>query len=281
MKVISEIKSFGGIQGVYTIVSGETKSEMRFAVYIPPLFNHIVKFPVLFWLSGLTCSEENFITKSGFQRIASELGVAVIAPDTSPRGLNLPGDSDSYDFGLGAGFYLDAKMSPWDVNYRMYSHITKELPYIVEKNFPVDINRAGIFGHSMGGHGALTIALKNQHLFKSVSAFSPIASLINCPWGQKALRNYIGPDESQWRLHDAVALIQDLGWSGPEILIDQGGKDQFLSEQLKPYMFRNACGEKKIPLRFRLQNEYDHSYYFIATFIEDHIRFHADNLKVG
>lgn len=281
MKVISEIKSFSGIQGVYTINSEETKSEMRFAVYTPPLLNSEVKTPILFWLSGLTCSEENFITKSGFQRIASELGVSVVAPDTSPRGLGLPHESDSYDFGVGAGFYLDAKSSPWDTNYRMYSHITNELYQVIQKNFPVDVKRAGIFGHSMGGHGALTIALKNPTLFKSVSAFSPISSLINSPWGRKALGNYIGSDEGQWREYDAVALIEDIGWSGAEILIDQGSDDQFISDQLMPHLFRNACNKQEIPLRFRLHNGYDHSYYFIATFIEDHIRFHVNNLRLG
>jgi S-formylglutathione hydrolase len=233
------------------------------------------RLPLLYWLSGLTCTEENFVIKAGAQRVASELGIALVVPDTSPRGLNLPGDADSYDFGVGAGFYVDATQAPWSKGYRMYSYVARELPAAVAATFPVDPSRAGIFGHSMGGHGALTIALKNPGAYKSVSAFAPISSPMRCPWGEKALAGYLGPDRARWREYDATTLIEDRGWKGPPILVDQGSSDQFLDTQLKPELLRAACAERKVPLELRMQEGYDHSYFFIASFVDDHLRFHA------
>ena len=204
--------------------------------------------------------------------------VARVVPDTSPRDLNIPGEGASYDFGLGAGFYVDATESPWSRGYRMYSYVARELVDVVAGGFPVDPSRAGIFGHSMGGHGALTIALKNPRSYKSVSAFAPICSPMRCPWGEKALAGYIGGDRARWREYDATALIEDRGWNGPPFLVDQGTKDQFLDVQLKPDLLSAACSERNIPLELRMQEGYDHSYFFIASFIEDHIRFHARHL---
>jgi len=250
---------------------------MRFGVYLPPAAQE-GPVPVLFWLSGLTCTEDNFIVKAGAQRVAAELGVAIVAPDTSPRGLNYPGDSESYDFGVGAGFYVDATQAPWANGYRMYSYITKELFQLVAKGFAVDPSRAGIFGHSMGGHGALTIGLKNPDLFKTISAFSPIVSPTRCPWGEKALSGYLGDDRDTWADYDATLLVKRYGWSGPALLIDQGTDDQFLETQLKPELFVAACADAKVPLDLRMQQGYDHSYFFISTFIEDHLRHHAAHL---
>jgi S-formylglutathione hydrolase len=247
---------------------------MRFGVYLPP---HAQRgpVPVLYWLSGLTCTEENFITKAGAQRVAAELGLAIIAPDTSPRGLNVAGEAESYDLGLGAGFYVDATVAPWSQGYRMYSYVQAELPQVVGAEFPVDPSRSGIFGHSMGGHGALTLALKNPQQYRSVSAFAPIASPMRCPWGSKALSAYLGSDQGQWREYDATALIAERGWAGPPILVDQGTQDQFLESQLMPELLVQACERKGVRLDLRRQEGYDHSYYFIASFIEDHLRFHA------
>ena len=250
---------------------------MRFGVFLPPQAD-AGRVPVLYWLSGLTCTEENFIVKAGAQRVAAELGLAIVVPDTSPRGLGIAGESDSYDFGLGAGFYVDATEAPWSNGYRMYSYVAKELPGVVAESFPVESARCGIFGHSMGGHGALTIALKNPSRYKSVSAFAPIASPMRCPWGQKALTGYLGADPTRWREYDATALIEDRGWSGPPILVDQGTNDQFIESQLKPELLREACERRGIALDLRLREGYDHSYFFIATFIEDHLRFHAAHL---
>jgi S-formylglutathione hydrolase len=234
--------------------------------------------PVLYWLSGLTCTEENFIVKAGAQRVAAELGLAIVVPDTSPRGLNIPGEGDSYDFGLGAGFYVDAVRPPWSGGYRMYSYVAKELPQLVESSFPVDAARTGIFGHSMGGHGALTIALKNPGYYKSVSAFAPICSPSRCPWGEKALTGYLGSDRALWADYDTTALIQSRGWKRPAPLVDQGTNDQFLESQLKPELLREACRRAGVSLDLRLQEGYDHSYFFIASFVEDHLRYHARNL---
>jgi S-formylglutathione hydrolase len=250
---------------------------MRFGVFLPPQAAS-GRVPVLYWLSGLTCTEENFIVKAGAQRVAAALGLAIVVPDTSPRGLGIPGEGDSYDFGLGAGFYVDATEAPWSRGYRMYSYITQELPADVAATFPVDPDRVGIFGHSMGGHGALTIALKNPRHYKSVSAFAPIASPIRCPWGQKALSGYLGADRARWREYDTTALIEDRGWTGPPIMVDQGTKDQFLESQLKPELLQDACQRSGVPLDLHLREGYDHSYFFIASFIEDHLRFHARNL---
>ena len=277
LTTLSQNRCFGGVQGTYSHESTETRCTMRFGVYLPPQAQSR-RVPILYWLSGLTCTEENFIVKAGAQRIASELGVALVVPDTSPRGLNIPGDAASYDFGLGAGFYVDATEAPWAQGYRMYSYVARELPEVVAAGFPVDTSRAGIFGHSMGGHGALTIALKNPQSYKSVSAFAPICSPMRCPWGEKALAGYLGNDRARWREYDATALIEDRGWSGPPILVDQGTKDQFLDVQLKPDLLRSTCSERNVPLELRMQDGYDHSYFFISSFIEDHIRFHARHL---
>lgn len=265
------------MQGVYSHESQETGCRMRFAVFLPPQAK-IRPVPVLYWLSGLTCTEENFIAKAGAQRVAAELGLAIVATDTSPRGLNLPGDTDSYDFGVGAGFYVDATEAPWSRGYRMYSYITQELFGVVASSFPVDRARVGIFGHSMGGNGALTIAIRNPTCYKTVSAFAPISCPSRSPWGEKALTGYLGADQRTWRAYDATSLIEDLGWTGPAILVDQGTDDQFLDTQLKPALFKQACDRAGVALDLRMQDGYDHSYYFIASFIEDHLRFHATNL---
>ncbi|HEX4330900.1 MAG TPA: S-formylglutathione hydrolase [Usitatibacter sp.] len=272
-------KCFGGTQAVHSHASSELGCAMRFGVFLPPQAASS-RVPALYWLSGLTCTEENFIVKAGAQRVASELGIALIVPDTSPRGLGIPGEAESYDLGLGAGFYVDATEPPWSRGYRMYSYVTRELPALVAANFPVDAQRVGIFGHSMGGHGALTIALKNPRDYRSVSAFAPIASPMRCPWGEKALTCYLGPDRDTWREYDATALIEDRGWAGPPILVDQGTGDQFLELQLKPQLLRDACQAARVPLELRMQEGYDHSYFFIATFIADHLRFHARNLSI-
>ena len=235
----------------------------------------MARVPLLYWLSGLTCTEENFIVKACAQRVAAELGLAIVVPDTSPRGLNLPGDAESYDFGIGAGFYVDATEAPWSAGYRMYSYVVTELPEVVAANFSIDASRAGILGHSMGGHGALTIALKNPDSYRSASAFAPICSPMRCPWGEKALAGYLGSDRTQWRKYDATALLEERGWGGPPLLVDQGTKDPFLDSQLKPELLRQACVARDVPLELRMQEGYDHSYFFIATFIEDHLRYHA------
>ena len=271
---LSQNRCFGGVQGTYAHESTETGCTMRFGVFLPPQAQE-GRVPSLYWLSGLTCTEENFIVKAGAQRVAAELGLAIVVPDTSPRGLNLPGEAESYDFGLGAGFYVDATEEPWVRGYRMYSYVTRELPKTVAASFSVDPSRAGIFGHSMGGHGALTIALKNPHAYRSVSAFAPICSPMRCPWGEKALAGYLGGDRTRWRDYDTTALLEDRGWSGPPLLVDQGTKDPFLDDQLKPGLLKETCVQRNIPLELRMQEGYDHSYFFIASFIEDHLRFHA------
>ncbi|MBC7416092.1 MAG: S-formylglutathione hydrolase [Herminiimonas sp.] len=277
LTTISRNKCFGGIQSVYRHDSTETGCPMRFGVYLPPAAEQ-GPVPVLFWLSGLTCTEENFIVKAGAQRIAAELGVAIVTPDTSPRGLNLPGDADSYDFGVGAGFYVDATEVPWSTSYRMYAYLVQELFQIVTTELPLDAARAGIFGHSMGGHGALTIGLKHPDKFRTISAFAPIVSSTRCPWGEKALTGYLGADRSTWADYDATLLVAKLGWKGPSILIDQGGDDTFLASQLRPELLVAACAEAGVALNLRMQPGYDHSYFFIATFIEAHLRHHAAHL---
>ena len=250
---------------------------MRFGMFLPPQAE-VRTVPLLYWLSGLTCTEENFIVKAGAQRVAAELGLAIVVPDTSPRGLKIPGEAESYDFGLGAGFYVDATQAPWSRGYRMYSYVASELPRLVEAEFAVDPARAGIFGHSMGGHGALSVALKNPQRYKSVSAFAPISSPMRCPWGEKALAGYLGADRAAWREYDSTALIEERGWRGPALLVDQGTSDQFLESQLKPQLLEEACKRAGVALDLRLREGYDHSYFFIATFIEEHLRFHARNL---
>ncbi len=277
LDVISQNRSFGGTQTVYRHQSSETGTPMRFAAYVPPQAEH-GKLPVFWFLSGLTCTEENFTVKAGAQRVAAELGLILVAPDTSPRGEGVPGDpAGSYDFGLGAGFYVDATAAPYATNYRMRSYIETELPALVGANLPADMDRQSISGHSMGGHGAITIALRNPGRFRAVSAFAPIASPINCPWGQKALSGYLGSDQSAWRAYDTTALIED-GHRIPALLVDQGAADNFIVNQLKPELLEAACARAGIKLELRRQEGYDHSYYFIASFIEDHLRYHAKAL---
>nr|WP_043873773.1 S-formylglutathione hydrolase [Legionella massiliensis] len=273
LELIEEHSCFAGKQFVYAHQSSLTKSRMRFALFLPPQAEK-QKVPVLYWLSGLTSNEQNFITKAGAQRVAAELGLAILCPDTSPRDIELPGDRDSYDFGIGAGFYLDAMRQPWSDYYQMASYVTEELTQLVLQKFPLDGQRMGIFGHSMGGHGALTLALKNPEIFKSLSTFSPICSLMHSPWGQKSLSGYLGEDKALWKNYDACELVLQRGWSHSTILIDQGSADPFLNEQLKPDLFKAACEQAGVDLKLRLHEGYDHSYYFIASFIEEHLRFH-------
>lgn len=278
MEQISNQKSFGGEQRRYKHESQVLSSEMHFSIYLPP---QAVKspVPVLYWLSGLTCTDENFVTKAGAQQFAAEHGIAIVAPDTSPRGEGVPDDPDAaYDFGLGAGFYVNATQAPWSEHYRMYDYICEELPSLINAEFPVDSERTAIFGHSMGGHGALTIALNNPNRYKSVSAFSPICSPTNCPWGQKALGNYLGADQEDWKQYDTTVLIRRATEHLP-ILVDQGEADDFLEEQLKTELLVAASVEADYPLDIRMQAGYDHSYFFIATFIGEHIRFHASQLN--
>ena len=277
METVSEHRCFGGVQGVYRHQSQHTNTPMQFSVFVPSAVAR-GECPVLWFLSGLTCTEENFTVKAGAQKFAESYGMIIIVPDTSPRGVGIEGEDESYDFGTGAGFYLDATQAPWDQNYRMYSYITQELQTLVSDSFPIDCARQGITGHSMGGHGALTIGLKNPHLYASISAFAPICSPTRCPWGQKALRGYLGDDDSEWTQYDAVELIRNGHRSG-EILVDQGEADNFLQEQLKPELLSSVCAETGQPLQLRMQPGYDHSYYFIASFIEDHIAFHASSLE--
>jgi S-formylglutathione hydrolase len=273
-EAVSAARCFGGTQHVFRHRSAMTGTDMRFAAFVPPQAE-AGKRPVLWFLAGLTCTEENFTVKAGAQRVAAELGLILIAPDTSPRGEGVPDDPDkAYDFGLGAGFYLDATQQPWARNYRMESYIIRELPEIVAATLPADSARQGIMGHSMGGHGALTLALRHPGRFASVSAFAPIASPMNCPWGEKALGGYLGPDRATWRGHDSCALIED-GARLPALLVDQGTADGFLESQLKPQLLEAACAKAGIPLTLRRQAGYDHSYFFIASFVEDHLRWHA------
>jgi len=274
MEQISSYRCFGGQQMRYSHASGALDCEMTFSIFLPPQAQE-GPVPVVYWLSGLTCTDENFVNKAGAQRYAAELGLAIVAPDTSPRGDDVPDDPDSaYDFGLGAGFYVNATQQPWSRHYRMYDYIVDELPALIEKSFPVDIARSGISGHSMGGHGALTIALKNPQRFKSVTAFSPICSPLNCPWGEKALGNYLGPDRDSWQDYDTTALIARSEEQLP-VLVDQGTADNFLVEQLKTPLLEQACQDAGYPMTIRMQDGYDHSYFFIASFIGDHLAFHA------
>jgi S-formylglutathione hydrolase len=273
LETLSTHRCFGGTQGFYRHASAETGTPMRFSVFVPEGEG---PFPLLWFLSGLTCTEENFTTKAGAQRVAAELGLVLVAPDTSPRGEGVADDPD-YDMGMGAGFYVDATQAPWAPHYRMRSYIERELPGLIAANFDVDPARQGITGHSMGGHGALTFALRNPDTYRSVSAFAPIVSPTRCPWGEKALAGYLGPDRAAWREYDATALIED-GARVPEILVDQGEADNFIDSQLKPELLEVACATANIPLTLRRQPGYDHSYYFIASFIEDHLRWHHTRL---
>ncbi len=280
LETVSSTRSFGGTQSVHRHRSTETGTDMRFAVYLPAQAQD-APVPVLYWLSGLTCTEENFVTKAGAQRVAAELGLAIVAPDTSPRGLGYPGEDDAYDFGSGAGFYVDATEPPWRQGYRMHAYVTDELPRLVAEHFPVDVAHTGIFGHSMGGHGALTIALKHPQRFRTVSAFAPIASPMHCAWGEKALAGYLGADRSRWHEYDACALVRARGWPGGPILVDQGTADTFLENQLKPQLLAQACEDAGVELRLNMREGYDHSYFFIASFIESHLRFHAAQLEAS
>ncbi|MGV0035781.1 MAG: S-formylglutathione hydrolase [Candidatus Azotimanducaceae bacterium WSBS_2022_MAG_OTU7] len=277
MERISQAKNYAGTQCVYRHHAATLDCSMNFGIYLPD--NLSAPAPTLFWLSGLTCTEDNFITKAGAQRVASELGIILVAPDTSPRGERVPDDPDAaYDFGLGAGFYVNATQSPWQTHYQMRSYIEQELYQLILESFPVDQERLGIFGHSMGGHGALTMALRSPDKFRSVSALSPICSPINCPWGEKALGGFLGEDQSGWREYDTCALIED-GANTTAILVDQGTDDNFLNEQLKPELLAAACSKAGIELTLRMQPGFDHSYYFISSFMEDHLRWHSDHLR--
>ena len=273
MEVISTNKMFGGTQSVYSHRSDACKCDMRFAVYLPPQAEH-GPCPTLIWLSGLTCTEENFTVKAGAQRVAAELGFIIIAPDTSPRGDHVPDVEDQYDFAKGAGFYVDATQEPWAENFQMETYIARELVDLIKNEFPVDANKIGIFGHSMGGHGALTLHLNNPDLFKTCSAFAPIVAPSHVPWGQKALKGYLGDDKESWKHYDATELVSK-NPSRTHILIDQGSDDQFLEEHLRPELFKNAGIASGQSIELRLQAGYDHSYYFIASFMEDHLRHHA------
>ncbi|HZL01088.1 MAG TPA: S-formylglutathione hydrolase [Caulobacteraceae bacterium] len=276
LETLSRSRCHGGVQSFHRHASAETGTAMRFSVFTPPGEG---PHPVLWFLAGLTSTEENFPLKAGAQHAAAQLGLMLIAPDTSPRG-EAVADDPAWDLGQGAGFYLDATQPPWAPHFRMRSWIERELPQIVEAAFPADLARQAISGHSMGGHGALTIALRDPGRFRSVSAFAPIASPINCPWGEKAFSAYLGDDRAAWRAYDACALIDD-GARVPEILVDQGDADPFLAEQLKPERLEAACAGAGVPLTLRRQAGYDHGYWFIQSFIEDHLRWHAGRLGAG
>lgn len=279
MEPLNSNKSFGGWQQQFEHESKVLHCMMRFSVYLPPQATNECRVPVLYWLSGLTCTDENFVQKAGAQRVAAELGVAIVMPDTSPRGKEVA-DDDAYDLGQGAGFYLNATQEPWAKHYQMYDYIAYELPNLIEANFPVNDKRS-ISGHSMGGHGALTIGLRNAPRYQSISAFSPIVSPLNCPWGHKALTAYLGDDQALWVKYDAVELmkkIKDDTAHLPPIKISQGLADNFLEEQLKPHLLENAANEVKYPFEISVHPGYDHSYFFIASFIDEHVRFHAQYL---
>lgn len=277
LTIVSQQRCFEGTQGFYSHESAVCGGVMNFSVFQPPQAKDGAKVPLVTFLSGLTCTEENFTTKAGAQRVAAELGIMLLVPDTSPRGAGYPGEDDDYDFGSGAGFYLDATEAPWSERYKMYSYVTRELPTLMGEHFPADMGRQGIFGHSMGGHGAITIHLKNPGVYRSVSVFAPICAPSLCPWGRKAFSGYLGDDEATWEDYDSCTLIRRQP-SDAQIFIDQGAEDPFLSEQLKPDLLVTACEEAGQRFEFRMQPDYDHSYYFIQTFVEDHLRHHAKAL---
>ena len=277
IEIVSESKSHGGRQLVVKHASAATSTDMTFSIYLPPQAESGNDLPVVWYLSGLTCSHANVTEKGEYRAACADLGLVFVAPDTSPRGERVP-NVDEYDFGQGAGFYVDATQEPWAANFRMWAYLTEELPGIVGMNFPIDIFRQGIMGHSMGGHGALTVALRHPQAFRSVSAFAPIVAPSQVPWGQKALSGYLGDDSAAWRKHDAVALIED-GARLKELLVDVGDADPFLEKELKPQLLQRACADADIPLTLRMQPRYDHSYYFISTFMADHLRWHAERLR--
>ncbi len=277
VETVSSVRSFSGEQAVLRHASEVTGTDMTFSVFVPDHAEGAM-LPVVWYLSGLTCTQANVTEKGEFRRACAELGLIFVAPDTSPRGEGVPDDADgAYDFGLGAGFYVDATQEPFAQRYRMWSYVTEELPAIIGDCFPADMTRQSIMGHSMGGHGALTIGLTLPERFKAISAFAPIVAPSQVPWGQKALGGYLGDDRAAWRAHDAVALIED-GARVPELLVDQGEADNFLAEQLKPQLLAEACAKAGIDLTLRMQPGYDHSYYFISTFMEEHLRWHAARL---
>lgn len=276
MKIISQNTAFGGMQGVFTHESDVTNCEMTFTVYVPPKAIH-EPCPVVWYLSGLTCTHANVMDKGEYRRMASELGLIVVCPDTSPRGSDVPDELTNWQMGKGAGFYLDATETPWAENYQMYSYVTEELPALISRQFRVDMDRQGIFGHSMGGHGAMTIALKNPDRFKSCSAFAPIVAPSSADWSRPALEKYLGENETAWRQYDACALVED-GARFPAFLIDQGKADNFLENGLRPWLFEEAIKGTDIDLTLRMHDRYDHSYFFISTFMDDHLKWHADRL---
>jgi S-formylglutathione hydrolase len=277
MEIVSDTKSHGGRQLVVRHESEATSTDMTFSIFLPPQAQDGGKLPIVWYLSGLTCTQANVTEKGEYRAACAELGLVFAAPDTSPRGDHVP-DSDGYDFGKGAGFYVDATQAPWAEHYRMWSYVTEELPSLIGREFPVDLRRQGITGHSMGGHGALTIGLSYPDRFRSVSAFAPIVAPSQVPWGQKALTGYLGEDRSAWRRHDAVALIED-GARVKEMLVDVGTADQFLDQELRPELLERGCAEAGIDLTLRRQPGYDHSYYFISSFMADHMRWHAERLR--
>ncbi|NVJ21501.1 S-formylglutathione hydrolase [Myxococcus sp. AM011] len=276
--LLSQHRCFDGTVGFYKHGSEACGGEMRFGVFVPPQARER-KVPVLYYLAGLTCTEDTFLIKGGAQRVASELGLMLVAPDTSPRGAGYPGEDAAWDFGVGAGFYLDATQAPWSARYRMGTYVTRELPALITEHFPAREDRQGIFGHSMGGHGALVCALRNPGRYRSVSAFAPIVAPMRVPWGQKAFKGYLGEDTATWREYDATELIRSAKTRLPPLLVDQGTGDKFLQEQLKPELLKEACDATGQPLTLRIHDGYDHGYYFISTFMEDHLRHHAAALN--
>jgi S-formylglutathione hydrolase len=272
-ELIESHKAFGGVQGVYRHQSAATGTPMTFAVFTPPQAG---PRPVVTYLSGLTCTHANVMDKGEYRRLAAELGLVIVCPDTSPRGEGVPND-EAYDFGQGAGFYVDATQAPWSANFRMWTYVTEELPALIAEHFDIDASRQGITGHSMGGHGALTVGLRNPDTYRSISAFAPIVAPSQVPWGEKAFTGYLGPDRGAWKAHDAVALIE-AGARPRDLLVDVGTADGFIENQLKPELLEAACAKAGVPLTLRRQEGYDHSYLFISTFMDDHLRWHAERL---
>ncbi|MGZ3461487.1 MAG: S-formylglutathione hydrolase [Archangium sp.] len=278
LRLLSEHRCFGGTVAYYRHESAVCGGEMRFAVYLPPQAR-AGKVPVLYYLSGLTCTEETFLIKAGAQRLAAELGLMLVVPDTSPRNTGIPTEGADWEVGTAASFYVDATQQPWASRFRMFSYVTRELPELIGKSFPARMDREGLFGHSMGGHGALVCALRQPGRYRSVSAFAPICAPLRCPWGQKAFRTYFGPDTEAWRAWDATELVRTGGSRLPPLLVDQGTRDKFLAEQLKPELLREACEQSGQPLTLRFQEGYEHGYYFVSTFMADHLRHHAAALS--